>query len=83
MCPVVLLCAGRVPPHAILCRPRVPPCCAAIEDDYSGPTLDDGKVTAQFMQELMVWFKDQKLLHKKYAFKVRVPDFLCRLISSW
>ena len=31
-------------------------------------------MTAQFMQELMVWFKDQKLLHKKYAFKVRVPD---------
>jgi len=41
-----------------------------IEGDYAGPTLVDGRVTAQFMEELMKWFKDQKLLHRKYAFKI-------------
>ncbi|XP_043199870.1 serine/threonine-protein phosphatase 5-like isoform X3 [Amphibalanus amphitrite] len=41
-----------------------------IEDDYAGPSLQDGKVTPEFMVELMSWFKDQKLLHTKYAFKI-------------
>ena len=54
-------------------------CCAtaAIEDDYTGPALQDGQVTAQFMNDLMTWFKDQKLLHKKYAFKVSVLLLCC------
>ncbi|XP_037072171.1 serine/threonine-protein phosphatase 5-like [Pollicipes pollicipes] len=41
-----------------------------IEDDYAGPALEDGRVTVQFMADLMRWFKDQKLLHRKYAFKI-------------
>nr|XP_058162181.1 protein PPP5D1-like [Dasypus novemcinctus] len=29
-----------------------------IEDEYSGPKLEDGKVTITFMKELMQWYKD-------------------------
>lgn len=45
----------------------------SIEDDYTGPKLaDDKTVTLDFMKELMKWYKDQKKLHKKYAYKVRL-----------
>lgn len=42
----------------------------AIEDDYTGPKLDNGKVTATFMEELLDWYRQQKKLHRKYAYKV-------------
>ena len=43
----------------------------SIEDDYNGPKLkDETTVTLDFMKELMQWYKDQKKLHKKYAYKV-------------
>lgn len=42
----------------------------AIEDEYSGPKLEDGRVTATFMKELMQWYKDQKKLHRKCAYQV-------------
>lgn len=42
----------------------------AIEDDYVGPQLEDGKVTLKFMEELMEFYKDQKKLHRKFAYKV-------------
>uniref|UniRef100_A0A452FZ53 Serine/threonine-protein phosphatase n=1 Tax=Capra hircus TaxID=9925 RepID=A0A452FZ53_CAPHI len=41
-----------------------------IEDEYSGPKLEDGRVTVTFMQELMQWYKDQKKLHRKCAYQV-------------
>ncbi|XP_030632826.1 serine/threonine-protein phosphatase 5 [Chanos chanos] len=40
-----------------------------IEDEYAGPKLEDGKVTLNFMKELMEWFKDQKKLHRKCAYQ--------------
>uniref|UniRef100_A0A3B3TGB7 Serine/threonine-protein phosphatase n=1 Tax=Paramormyrops kingsleyae TaxID=1676925 RepID=A0A3B3TGB7_9TELE len=40
-----------------------------IEDDYTGPKLEDGKVTVKFMNDLMEWFKDQKKLHRKCAYQ--------------
>uniref|UniRef100_A0A3Q2FR14 Serine/threonine-protein phosphatase n=1 Tax=Cyprinodon variegatus TaxID=28743 RepID=A0A3Q2FR14_CYPVA len=40
-----------------------------IEDDYVGPKLEDGKVTLQFMKDMMNWFKDQKKLHRKCAYQ--------------
>uniref|UniRef100_A0A8U7P068 protein-serine/threonine phosphatase n=1 Tax=Corvus moneduloides TaxID=1196302 RepID=A0A8U7P068_CORMO len=40
-----------------------------IEDEYSGPKLEDGKVTLAFMKELMQWYKDQKKLHRKCAYQ--------------
>ncbi len=43
----------------------------AIEESYTGPRLEDGKVTIQFMIELMEWYKNQKVLHRRYAYKVR------------
>lgn len=42
----------------------------AIEDDYNGPALEDGKVTLQFMLDLMEYYKIQKKLHRKFAYKV-------------
>lgn len=45
---------------------------AAIEDDYVGPQLEDGKVTLKFMEELMEFYKDQKKLHRKFAYKVSI-----------
>ncbi|XP_048474165.1 serine/threonine-protein phosphatase 5 [Rhincodon typus] len=47
-----------------------------IEDDYTGPKLEDGKVTLKFMKDLMQWFKDQKKLHRKCAYQVRSCCFL-------
>lgn len=42
----------------------------AVESSYTGPHLVDGKVTLEFMLELMELYKQQKKLHRKYAFKV-------------
>lgn len=46
----------------------------AIEDDYVGPQLEDGKVTLKFMEELMEFYKDQKKLHRKFAYKVALAN---------
>ncbi|KAL6080783.1 hypothetical protein STEG23_031719 [Scotinomys teguina] len=53
----------------------------AIEDEYSGPKLEDGKVTITFMKELMQWYKEQKKLHRKCAYQilVQVKEVLCKL----
>ncbi|XP_005533975.1 PREDICTED: protein PPP5D1, partial [Pseudopodoces humilis] len=40
-----------------------------IEDEYSGPKLEEGKVTLSFMKELMQWYKEQKKLHRKCAYQ--------------
>lgn len=49
-------------------------CFLVIEDEYTGPKLQDGKVTLEFVKELLQFFKDQKRLHRKYAYKV--SDYL-------
>ncbi|XP_050532859.1 serine/threonine-protein phosphatase 5 [Daktulosphaira vitifoliae] len=41
-----------------------------IEDDYNGPSLENGKVTLEFMKELIKTFREQNKLHKKYAYKI-------------
>ncbi|MCL4134395.1 UNVERIFIED_CONTAM: hypothetical protein GTU68_055796, partial [Idotea baltica] len=41
-----------------------------IEDDYSGPRLEDGKVTETFMLALMEHYKAQKKLHKRFAYEI-------------
>ncbi|XP_022252390.1 serine/threonine-protein phosphatase 5-like [Limulus polyphemus] len=41
-----------------------------IEEDYTGPQLENGKVTDSFIKELMQNFKDGKKLHRKYAYKI-------------
>uniref|UniRef100_A0A673X7W9 Serine/threonine-protein phosphatase n=1 Tax=Salmo trutta TaxID=8032 RepID=A0A673X7W9_SALTR len=40
-----------------------------IEDQYTGPKLEEGKVTMRFMKEMMECFKDQKKLHRKCAYQ--------------
>ncbi|XP_077317223.1 serine/threonine-protein phosphatase 5 [Lithobates pipiens] len=54
-----------------------------IEDEYSGPQLQDGKVTLDFMVELMKFYKDQKKLHRKYVYQilVQVKEILALLPS--
>lgn len=46
-----------------------------IEDDYTGPTLENGKVTVTFMEGLLEWYREQKKLHRKYAYKVSFVPF--------
>ena len=48
---------------------------AVIEDDYTGPKLEDGMVTVKFMKDMMHWFKEQKKLHRKCAYQVGKPAF--------
>ncbi|KAI6661075.1 Serine/threonine-protein phosphatase 5 [Oopsacas minuta] len=43
----------------------------AVEDSYDGPRLE-GDITADFMQQLIDRFRDQKLLHKRYAYKILI-----------
>lgn len=44
---------------------------AAIEDEYDGPALDEnGKMSLKFAEELMEFYKQEKRLHKKYAYQV-------------
>ena len=50
-----------------------------VEEKYAGPRLD-GEITAEFMSELLQYLKDQKRLHKKYAFKVHTQLGLVGLI---
>ncbi|XP_017793617.1 PREDICTED: serine/threonine-protein phosphatase 5 [Habropoda laboriosa] len=42
----------------------------AIEDEYTGPKLEDEKVTLQFMQDLLEWYRKENKLHRKYAYKI-------------
>ncbi|GAV06747.1 hypothetical protein RvY_16684 [Ramazzottius varieornatus] len=48
----------------------VDPTTIVVEDSYTGPRLIDGKVTEDFMQQLIPHFKDQKPLHRKYALEI-------------
>jgi serine/threonine-protein phosphatase 5 len=43
-----------------------------VDSSYRGPHLKDGVVTLEFVQELGEHFKDQKNLHKKYAFQILI-----------
>ncbi|XP_014208354.1 serine/threonine-protein phosphatase 5 [Copidosoma floridanum] len=41
-----------------------------IEGEYSGPKLEDDKVTEKFMTDLIEWYRQEKKLHRKYAYKI-------------
>ncbi|KPI92174.1 Serine/threonine-protein phosphatase 5 [Papilio xuthus] len=43
-----------------------------IEDEYEGPMLEDGKVTVKFINDLIEHYKQEKHLHKKYAYKILI-----------
>ena len=43
----------------------------AVEASYDGPRLgDDGKVTVEFMDQLLEHYRAQKTLHRKYALQI-------------
>eukprot|EP01135_Chromosphaera_perkinsii_P002725 Nk52_evm93s226 gene=Nk52_evmTU93s226 len=42
----------------------------AVDSSYTGPKLVDGKVTLEFVKEMMTCFKNQKLINKKYAYQI-------------
>ncbi|XP_052767610.1 serine/threonine-protein phosphatase 5-like [Mya arenaria] len=42
----------------------------AIEENYTGPCLEDGKVTLKFVESLLDTFRDQKKLHRKFAYQI-------------
>ena len=50
-----------------------------MESDYSGPTLENGKVTLGFMKDVMAAYKEQKKLHKKYAYQVVYYSLILKL----
>ena len=41
-----------------------------VEDKYDGPRLAENKVTEEFVDKLLEHYKDQKLLHRRYAFQI-------------
>lgn len=43
-----------------------------VEDDYDGPRLSPEGITKEFLEDLIERFKDQKKIHKKYAYKILV-----------
>ena len=42
-----------------------------MEEGYSGPRWEEGELSSEFMSDLLQWLKDEKKLHRKYAYKVR------------
>ncbi|KAJ8045675.1 Serine/threonine-protein phosphatase 5 [Holothuria leucospilota] len=41
-----------------------------IDDKYSGPKLEDGKVTKEFAEELLEYFHKEQKLERKYVYQV-------------
>jgi serine/threonine-protein phosphatase 5 len=55
-----------------------------IESDYKGPKLDESnKITVEFVQDLLEHYRNQKVLHKKYAYEIlyQMRDLLKSLPS--
>lgn len=44
----------------------------AVEESYTGPKIQEGKITEEFVLSLMEYYKAQKVLHRKYAYKVSI-----------
>ena len=43
---------------------------SVVEESYEGPRWEEGDMTPEFMTRLLDWQKDEKKLHRKYAYKV-------------
>lgn len=54
-----------------------------VEPSYDGPKLEDGKITKEFIEEMMERFKNQKRIHKKHAFQVSNLLFYCACCISY
>jgi len=49
---------------------QIDPDTIEVESTYTGPRLEDGIVTEKFMDELLLWLKAEKKLHKKYVYQI-------------
>ena len=43
---------------------------SGVEESYEGPRWEEGDMMPEFMTQLLDWQKDEKKLHRKYAYKV-------------
>ena len=43
-----------------------------VEASYTGPHTDDGVITQAFVEEMLLWQKAEKRLHKKYALQILI-----------
>jgi serine/threonine-protein phosphatase 5 len=43
-----------------------------VEASYAGPHTDDGVITQAFVEEMLLWQKAEKRLHKKYALQILI-----------
>ncbi|KAF9585093.1 hypothetical protein BGW38_003936 [Lunasporangiospora selenospora] len=41
-----------------------------VEDSYDGVRIDDGKITKEFVDDMIQRFTDQKKVHKRYAYEI-------------
>ncbi|CAI8006991.1 Serine/threonine-protein phosphatase 5 [Geodia barretti] len=41
-----------------------------VEETYEGPRWEEGEMAVEFMTGLLDWLKDEKKLHRKYAYKI-------------
>lgn len=49
-----------------------------VEDSYDGVRIDDGKVTKEFVDDMIERFIGQKKIHRRYAYEVTFsPDRCC------
>ena len=48
-----------------------------VENDYKGPSLNENKIDFDFVKALTEHLRDQKILHKKFAFEIlfQIRDF--------
>ena len=44
---------------------------SVVEESYEGPRWEEGEITGEFMTQLLDWQREEKKLHRKYAYKVR------------
>ncbi|CAG8671082.1 12365_t:CDS:10 [Acaulospora morrowiae] len=41
-----------------------------VEPSYDGPRIEDGKITKEFIEKAMEYFKNRKRIHRKYAYQI-------------
>lgn len=41
-----------------------------IQDSYAGPRLEDGRVTPDFLKQMLQYFKEEKTLHKRIVYEI-------------
>ena len=41
-----------------------------VEEGYEGPRCPESGVTAEFVREMVAWFADQKMLHRRYIYQL-------------